>query len=75
MCSRSMVAKPPIPLPMKTPVRPASAGSTAKAASFMARSAAAIANWMKRSTFLTSFFSIQRRGSNPFTSQANRVEC
>ena len=46
-----------------------------KAASFSARSEAAIANWMKRSTFLTSFFSIQARGSKPFTSQAKRVEC
>src|SRR5512147_718643 len=29
---------------------------------------------MKRSAFLTSFFSIQARGSNPFTSQAKCVE-
>ncbi len=36
---------------------------------------AATANWMKRSIFLTSFFSTQFRGSNPFTSAANRVEC
>ena len=40
-----------------------------------ANSAAAIANWMKRSTFLTSFFSTKRSGSNPFTSQAKWVEC
>ncbi len=58
-CSRSMVANPPIPLPMKTPTRPALDGSTANAASFIAMSEAAIANCMKRSTFLTSFFSIQ----------------
>src|ERR1043165_1565796 len=30
---------------------------------------------MKRSIFLTSFFSTQLRGSKPFTSQANRDEC
>src|SRR4029453_4366015 len=30
---------------------------------------------MKRSTFFTSFFSKKASGSNPFTSQAKRVEC
>ncbi len=74
-CSRSMVANPPMPLPMMTPTAARLGGSTVNAASFKARSEAAIANWMKRSTFLTSFFSIQWRGSKPFTSQANRVEC
>src|SRR5687768_14521425 len=34
-----------------------------------------MANWMKRSIFFTSFFSTQRNGSNPFTSQAKWVEC
>ena len=38
-------------------------------------SAAATANWMKRSIFLTSFFSTKRSGSKPFTSQAKWVEC
>ena len=30
---------------------------------------------MKRSIFLTSFFSTQRSGSKPFTSAAKRAEC
>src|SRR5687767_5685592 len=30
---------------------------------------------MKRSIFLTSFLSTQRRGSNPFTSPPKRLEC
>jgi hypothetical protein len=68
-----MVAKPPMPLPMKTPVRAASLPCTVKEASSRAKSAAAMASWMKRSTFLSSFFSRKRSGSKPFTSQANRV--
>ena len=39
-----------------------------------AKSAAAIANWMKRSIFLTSFFSTQFKGSKPLTSAAMRAE-
>src|SRR2546427_1646124 len=52
----------------------ASAGSIFNPESATAKSAAATANWMKRSIFLTSFFSTQFRGSNPFTSAAKRVE-
>ena len=49
--------------------------SIASPASATAKSAAATANWMKRSIFLTSFFSTQRSGSKPLTSQAKCVEC
>src|SRR6266568_9406164 len=52
----------------------ASAASIFSPESASAKSAAATANWMKRSIFLTSFFSTQPRGSNPFTSAAKRVE-
>src|SRR5882672_899709 len=52
----------------------ASAGSIFSPASATAQSAAATANWMKRSIFLTSFFSTQVRGSNPFTAAAKCVE-
>src|SRR5262245_33940821 len=38
-------------------------------------SEAATANWMKRSVFLTSFFSSQRSGSKPLTSAAIRAAC
>src|SRR6266540_1961050 len=75
VCSRSMVAKPPMPLPMYTPTISSLPASTFSPESFRAKSAAATANWMKRSIFLTSFFSTQRRGSKPFTSQAKRDEC
>ena len=47
----------------------------ASSLSSSANSAAATANWMKRSIFLTSFFSTKRSGSNPFTSPAKWVEC
>ncbi len=56
-CSRSMVPKPPMPEPMKTPTRGAIAGVMVSAALFMAKSDAAIAYWMKVSIFLTSFLS------------------
>ena len=39
----------------------------------MAKLAPAMANWMKRPIFLTSFFSTQLRGSNPRTSPAMRL--
>ena len=53
----------------------ASAGSIFNPESATAKSAAATANWMKRSIFLTSFFSTQFRGSKPFTSAAKCVGC
>ena len=74
LCSRSMVVKPPIPEAMKTPTRGASSGVTTSAASSTANCDAAIAYWMKTSIFLTSFFSMKRRGSNPLTSPAIWVE-
>ena len=56
--------------------RPArrSTALTVRPESFIAKSAAATANWMKRSIFLTSFFSTQFRGSKPLTSPAKCVE-
>jgi hypothetical protein len=75
VCSRSMVANPPMPLPMNTPTISSFPGPMRRPESARANSAAATANWMKRSIFLTSFFSTQRSGSKPFTSQAKRAEC
>ena len=57
LCSRSMVPKPPMPEPMKTPTRGAIAGVMVSPALFMAKSDAAMAYWMKVSIFLTSFLS------------------
>ncbi len=74
MCSRSMVWKPPIPEAMNTPTPSAIAGVTFSRASSTANCAAASANWMKTSIFLTSFLSTNCRGSNPLTSPAMRAE-
>ena len=38
----------------------------------MAKSAPAMASWMKRPIFFSSFFAIQRSGSKPWTSAAMR---
>src|SRR5687767_11124665 len=43
--------------------------------SLTAKSAPAMANWMKRSIFLTSFFPTHCRGSKFFTSHPKWVEC
>ena len=70
MCSRSIVEKPPIPEPMNAPTSSAFSSVICSFESSMANCAAAMANWMKRSIFLTSFFSIQLSGSKPWTSAA-----
>src|SRR5215207_4006338 len=74
LCSRSIVVKPPIPDAMKTPTRGAISGVTFSPESSIANCEAAMANWMKMSIFLTSFFSMNRSGSKAFTSAAKRVE-
>src|SRR5262249_19294944 len=73
--SRSMVGNPPMPLPMYTPTMSRFPGPVFNPESARAKSAAATANWMKRSIFLTSFFSTHLSGSKPFTSQAKRELC
>ena len=76
LCSRSMVVNPPIPDAMNTPTRGAISGVTFSPESSIANCDAAMANWMKTSIFLTSFFSMNRSGSKSFTSAANaRREC
>ena len=72
LCSRSIASKPPMPLPMKTPISSAFEGSIFNPAIDNASSLAAMANIMKRASFLISFFSIHRPGSKSFTSPANR---
>src|SRR5438876_10632889 len=74
LCSRSIVVNPPMPDAISTPTRVSLAGVMASAESAMAPSAAAMANWMKMSIFLTSFLSMNCSGSNSFTSPAIRVE-
>ena len=74
LCSRSIVLNPPMPDAMNTPTRVAMSGVTFSRASSTANCEAAIANWMKTSIFLTSFFSMNRSGSKPLTSPAIRAE-
>src|SRR5258708_24037147 len=72
LCSRSITSKPPTPEPIWTPIRSSFSGVIFSSDSFIASAAAAIARWMKRAIFLTSFFSMKFRGSNPLTSAAIR---
>src|SRR3954469_25179044 len=74
LCSRSIVVKPPMPDAMNTPTRGAISRVTFSPESSIANCDAAMANWMKMSIFLTSFFSMNRSGSKSFTSAAKRVE-
>src|SRR5208282_6548026 len=78
VCSRSMMSNPPMPEPMCTPTRSSFSGVICRADILNASSAAAIARWMKRPIFLTSFFSMKLRGSKFLTSaaiwQANLLE-
>src|SRR5215218_4675693 len=74
LCSRSIVVKPPMPDAMNTPTRGAMSGVTFSPESSIANCDAAMANWMKMSIFLTSFFSTNCSGSKAFTSAAKRVE-
>src|ERR1039457_6285475 len=72
----SRVATPPMPDPMKQPLRSPSSPSKTSPASSMAMVPAALANWMNRSDMddRASRAEIQRVGSNALTSPANRVE-
>ena len=56
-----------------TPTRSGSSLAMSRPESFTAMSAAASANWMKRSFRRTSLRSMYFSGSNPFTSPAMRV--
>src|ERR1700685_653645 len=69
-CSRSMMSNPPMPEPICTPKRSAFSGVICRADILNASSAAAMARWMKRPIFFTSFFSMKLRGSKLFTSAA-----
>src|SRR6476646_6259355 len=68
LCSRSMVVNPPMPEAMNTPIRVALSLVTFNPESAIAQSDAAMANWMKMSIFLTSFFSMNASGSKFLTS-------
>src|SRR5271165_590885 len=70
VCSRSMMSNPPMPDPMCTPTRSAFSGVICRADILNASSAAAMARWMKRPIFLTSFFSMKFSGSKFLTSAA-----
>src|SRR5208282_2267291 len=69
-CSRSIMSNPPMPEPICTPTRSAFSGVIFRPDILNASSAAAIARWMKRPIFLTSFFSMKFRGSKFLTSAA-----
>ena len=71
-CSRSMASKPPTPLPTKTPTRSGCSAFISRPACRTANSVAAMAKWMNRAVFLTSFFSTKSRGSKAGTSPAIR---
>src|SRR5258708_2814717 len=72
LCSRSITSKPPTPEPICTPTRSSFSGVIFNSDIFIASAAAAMARWMKRAIFFTSFFSMKFRGSNPLTSAAIR---
>ena len=69
-CSRSMMSNPPMPEPMCTPTRSSFSGVIFRPDIFIASSAAAMARWMKRPIFFTSFFSMKFSGSKFLTSAA-----
>src|ERR1700687_6127490 len=70
VCSRSITSNPPMPEPICTPTFSAFSGVTLSCDIFIASSAAAIAKWMKRPIFFTSFFSMNWKGSKLRTSPA-----
>src|ERR1022692_2640227 len=70
VCSLSMMSNPPMPEPMCTPTRSSFSGVIFRTDILNASSAAAMARWMKRPIFLTSFFSMKLRGSKFLTSAA-----
>ena len=69
----SIVHRPPIPLPIRTPTLSAFASVILKPDWRIACSLAATAYWMNRSIFLTSRFSIQSSAMKPLTSPAIRA--
>src|SRR5580704_4549693 len=69
-CSRSIMSKPPMPEPMCTPTRSSFSGVIFRPDILNASSAAAIARWIKRPIFFTSFFSMKFSGSKFLTSAA-----
>ena len=69
LCSRSIVMNPPMPDPMNDADVAARSRRDLSPESSIANCAAATAYWMKRSIFLTSFFSINCSGSKPLTSR------
>src|ERR1700719_4381822 len=71
-CSRSMMSNPPVPEEMFTPTSSRSDCSGFHMDIWTAKSAPARATWMRRSIFLISFFSIQRKGSKFLISPAMR---
>src|SRR5580700_6956228 len=70
VCSRSIMSNPPMPDPICTPTRSSFSGVIFSPDILNASSAAAIARWMKRPIFFTSFFSIKFSGSKFLTSAA-----
>src|SRR5208337_796515 len=70
VCSRSITSNPPMPEPICTPTFSAFSGVTWSRDIFIASSEAAIAKWMKRPIFFTSFFSMKSKGSKLRTSAA-----
>src|ERR1700728_65077 len=70
VCSRSIMSNPPMPEPMCTPTRSSFSGVIFRVDILNASSAAAMARWMKRPIFFTSFFSMKLRGSKFLTSAA-----
>src|SRR5260370_23966764 len=70
VCSRSMMSKPPMPEPIWTPTRSLFSGVILRPDMCMASSEAAIARWMKRPIFFSSFFSMNFKGSKFLTSAA-----
>ena len=69
-CHSRMDRMPPIPEPTRAPARVGSIWEKSTLASSTASTPAASAYWMKRSSFLSSFFSITFSGSKPLTSAA-----
>src|SRR6266540_5207624 len=70
----SYVCMPPIPVPMMTPVRSGVGNFPSSPAWVTAWAAAPRANWANRSYRRASFLSMYSKGSNRFTSQANRTD-
>src|SRR6202050_4095735 len=70
VCSRSIMSNPPMPDPICTPTRSSFSGVICRPDILKDSSAAAMARWMKRPIFFTSFFSMKFSGSKFLTSAA-----